>query len=104
MIRRELKNHEQLRVSSGCLVCFTSTIDYNVEMMKGGFTNIIGSGEGLFITTFTGPGIVWLQGQPPNRMIQEITRRVPSSGSGGFGFVVPIGGSGTSGGSEEATS
>jgi hypothetical protein len=28
-------------------------------------------GEGLFVTTLTGPGTVWLQGQPPQRMIGE---------------------------------
>lgn len=69
-------------------------------MIKG-FTNVFAGGEGLFMTTLTGPGVVWLQGQPPQRMISEIARRVPS----GAGFVVPIGmggggGSGGSGGEE----
>lgn len=48
------------------------------------------------MTTLTGPGVVWLQGQPPERMISEIARRVPSRG--GIGFGVPIGGGGDSGG------
>ena len=48
-------------------------------MMKG-FKNVLFGGEGLFITTLTGPGIVWLQGMPPQRMISEIARRVPSRG------------------------
>lgn len=97
MIRRELKSGEQLRISSGCLVCFTEGIDYDVQMIQGGITNIIGSGEGLFLTTLTGPGIVWLQGQPPDRMMSEIARRVPSGG----GMILPIpmgGGSSSSGG------
>jgi hypothetical protein len=62
-------------------------------MIKG-FANVFAGGEGLFMTTFTGPGIVWLQGQPPQRMISEIARRVPS---GGLGFAIPIGGMGGSG-------
>ena len=57
-----------------------------------GFKNVLFGGEGLFVTTLTGPGIVWLQGQPPQRMISEIARRVPSGG--GLGLAIPIGGSG----------
>lgn len=55
-------------------------------------------GEGLFVTTLTGPGTVWLQGQPPQRMIGEIARRVPSGG--GIGIPIPIGGGGSSSGGE----
>ncbi len=67
--------------------------------MMPGFKNVLFGGEGLFITTLTGPGVVWLQGQPPQRMISEIARRVPS---GGVGFGVPLfgGGGGSSGGGE----
>lgn len=101
LIRRELKSGEQLRISSGCLVCFTEGVDYDVQMMGGGITNIIGSGEGLFLTTLTGPGIVWLQGQPPDRMMSEIARRAPSSG-GGMILPIPVGG-GTGSSSESST-
>ena len=100
MIRRELKRGEQLRISSGCLVCFTEGVEYDVQMIQGGITNIIGSGEGLFLTTLTGPGIVWLQGQPPDRMMSEIARRVPSGG--GMILPIPMGGGG-SGGSGDST-
>ena len=51
------------------------------------------------MTTLTGPGVVWLQGQPPQRMISEIARRVPS---GGVGFGIPIGGGGGEGGEESS--
>lgn len=59
--------------------------------MVPGFKNVLFGGEGLFMTTLTGPGTVWLQGQPPQRMISEIARRVPS---GGIGLAVPIPGMG----------
>ncbi len=58
--------------------------------MMQGYKNVLFGGEGLFVTTLKGPGIVWLQGQPPQRMISEIARRVPSGG--GIGLAVPIGG------------
>lgn len=94
MIRRELDTGEELRISSGCLVGFSEGVDYDVQMVKG-FQNVIAGGEGLFMTTLTGPGVVWLSGMPPQRMISEIARRVPSGG--GIALGVPIGGS-TSGG------
>jgi len=96
LIRRDLGAGETLRISSGCLVAFSSGVDYDVQMIKG-FTNVFASGEGLFMTTLTGPGVVWLQGQPPERMISEIARRVPS---GGPGMVIPVGGVGGGGGGE----
>jgi uncharacterized protein (AIM24 family) len=102
IIRRDLKDQEQLRISSGCLVAFTDGVDYDVQMIQGGITNIIGSGEGLFLTTLTGPGIVWLQGQPPDRMMGEIARRVPSGG--GMILPIPMGGGGGSSSSGESTS
>ena len=97
LIRRDLEDGEQLRISSGCLVGFSEGVDYDVQLVKG-FANVIAGGEGLFMTTLTGPGVVWLQGQPPQRMISEIARRVPS---GGLGFMVPMGGGGGGDGGSE---
>ena len=91
LIRRDLGEGEKLRISSGCLVAFSYGIDYDIEQMKG-FKNVVFGGEGLFVTTLTGPGVAWLQGQPADRMISEITRRAPSGG--GIGLAVPIGGMG----------
>ena len=50
---------------------------------------------------FCAKGHVWLQGMPPQRMISEIARRVPS----GIGLAVPIGvvGGGGSGGGSDGT-
>lgn len=66
--------------------------------MMPGVKNAMFGGEGLFITTLTGAGTVWLQGQPPQRMIGEIARRVP----GGGGMIMPVGmgGGGGEGGGE----
>ena len=79
-------------------------------MIKG-FANVFAGGEGLFMTTLTGPGVVWLQGQPAQRMISEIARRVPSGGGGvyiggggGGGGGGGESGSGESGGSGESSS
>ena len=100
LIRRDLAEGERLRISSGCLVAFSVGVDYDVQMVTG-FTNVLAGGEGLFLTTLTGPGTVWLQGQPAHRMIGEIARRVPSGS--GLGLVVPVGGVGGGGGGGDAS-
>lgn len=43
-------------------MCFDNSVKYDIEMLKGGM-NIFLGGEGLFITTLTGPGKVMLQTQ-----------------------------------------
>lgn len=97
LIRRDLEPGEELRISSGCLVGFSQGVAYDVQMIKG-FKNVFAGGEGLFMTTLTGPGVVWLQGQPAQRMISEIARRVPSGG--GIGLAVPMGVGGGGGDAE----
>ncbi len=98
VVKKTLRPNETLRVSSGSLVAMTSTIEYDVTMMSG-FKNVLFGGEGLFITTLTGPGTVWLQGMPIDRMVSEIARRVPSGG--GIGLGIPLGVGGGSGSSSE---
>ena len=90
LIRKELEEGEELRVASGALVAFSQGVDFDIQTVPG-FKNVLFGGEGLFVTSLTGPGTVWLQGQPPQRMISEIARRVPS---GGIGLAVPLGGMG----------
>ena len=93
LVKKQLSEGETLRISSGSLVAMTKDVAFDVTTMPG-FKNVLFGGEGLFVTTLTGPGTVWLQGMPADRMISEIARRIPS---GGIGIGVPIGmGSGSS--------
>lgn len=82
-----LRPGENLRVTSGSLVAFERSVNYDVQMVKG-ISNAMFGGEGLFMTTLTGPGRIWIQGMPPDRMIAAISQRVPSGG--GIGLGVPI--------------
>lgn len=103
LVKKELELGETLRISSGSLVAFTHGVEYDVQTMPG-FKNVLFGGEGLFVTTLTGPGTVWLQGMPPDRMISEIVRRIPAGS--GIGLGVPVvggGGGGTKDGVEGAT-
>jgi uncharacterized protein (TIGR00266 family) len=98
LVEKDLSEGETLRVSSGSIVAFTSTVDYDIQMIPG-IKNAMFGGEGLFVTTLKGPGKVWLQGMPADRMISEIARRVPS---GGIGLGIPLGVGGGGGGGEGA--
>lgn len=53
LIQRELKEGETLRVSSGSVVAFSTSVQYDVQTVPG-FKNVVFGGEGLFITKLTG--------------------------------------------------
>jgi uncharacterized protein (TIGR00266 family) len=90
LVEKELEEGEVLRVTCGSIVAFESTVEYDIQMLSG-IKNIMFGGEGLFVTTLTGPGKIWLQGMPPDRMIAEIASRVPAGS--GLGPVIFLGGS-----------
>ena len=69
----------------------------DIQTMPG-FKNVLFGGEGLFVTTLTGPGTVWLQGLTPQRMVSDIARRVPG---GGGGMILPVGMGGGGEGGED---
>ena len=102
IVRRDLEAGETLRVTSGSVVAFTSTVQYDVQVMAG-IQNAMFGGEGLFVTTLTGPGQVWLQGMPPDRMIATIASRVPAGGGLGVMPVMMGGGEGEGAGADGAT-
>lgn len=73
-----LKAGERLRVDSGCLVAMTKDIDFDVELVGGVKTALFG-GHGLFLTTVCGPGTVWLQSLPFNRLASRVFAAAPTT-------------------------
>lgn len=71
VIERDLAAGEKLRVDTGCVAAFQSTVDYDI-LMAGGFKNALFGGEGLFLATLTGPGRVYLQTLPFSRLADRI--------------------------------
>jgi uncharacterized protein (TIGR00266 family) len=63
IIEKDLAAGETLRVDTGCLVAFATTVDYDIQFV-GGFKNALFGGEGLFLAKMTGPGKVYLQSLP----------------------------------------
>ncbi|MCY3742365.1 MAG: TIGR00266 family protein [Candidatus Poribacteria bacterium] len=76
VIKKKL-NNEVLRVDTGCLVAFSSSVDYNIEMVKG-LKSMFFGGEGLFLATLQGTGIVYLQSLPFSRLADRIIEQIPS--------------------------
>ena len=79
IIEKDLAAGEVLRVDTGCLVALTSSVSYNIEMVKGIKSAVFG-GEGLFFATLKGPGKVWLQSLPFSRMADRIISSARSTG------------------------
>ena len=73
IIKRELGPMERLRVDTGCLVGFEKGVNYDIQFI-GGVKNALFGGEGLFLTTLTGPGTVYLQSLPFSRIADRINK------------------------------
>lgn len=92
IIKREMKG-ETLRVDTGCLVAFTNGIHYDIER-TGNLKSMVFGGEGLFLTTLTGHGTVWLQSLPFSRLADRILANAPSAGGSATGEGSVLGGIG----------
>ncbi len=82
VIEKDLAAGETLRVDTGCIVAFATTVDYDIQFV-GGFKNAIFGGEGLFLARLTGPGKVYLQSLPFSRLVDRIKRGISFSQGGG---------------------
>ncbi len=90
VVRRELRN-SRLRVDTGCLVAFTSGIDYSIER-AGNLKSMLFGGEGIFLATLRGTGTVWLQSLPFSRLADRILANAPSVGGSDRGEGSVLGG------------
>ncbi len=82
VVEKDLAAGETLRVDTGCIVAFQTTVSYDIQFV-GGFKNALFGGEGLFLATLTGPGKVYLQSLPFSRLVDRIKRGINVSQSGG---------------------
>lgn len=71
ILERELGIGETLKVDTGCIVAFTSRVNYDIQFVKG-IRNMVFGGEGLFYAELRGPGKVWLQSLPVSRLAARI--------------------------------
>lgn len=78
VVKKKLQN-ETIRVDTGCLACFSSGIDYNIER-AGNLRSMFFSGEGAFLATLSGTGTIYLQSLPFSRLADRILASAPASG------------------------
>jgi len=71
VFEKELTAGEIIKIDTGCIVGFTSTVNYDIQLV-GGIKNTIFGGEGVVFATLTGPGKVWIQTLPVSRLAGRI--------------------------------
>ncbi|MBI4906773.1 MAG: TIGR00266 family protein [Acidobacteria bacterium] len=62
---------ETLQVDTGCVVAFEESVNYDIQFVGSIKTAIFG-GEGIFLTTLTGPGKVVVQSMTLQKMRREL--------------------------------
>lgn len=82
VVRRELKAGEIVFVDTGCVVAYTTGVDFDIQYVGKIKTALFG-GEGVFLAKMTGPGHVWLQSLPFSRLASRIFAAAPQTGGGG---------------------
>ena len=80
LVERVLQPGETIKVDTGNVAAFEEQVQYQVQMIKG-FKNILFGGEGLFLTTLTGPGRVWLQTMTLPSFAKQLIPYLPKSSS-----------------------
>ncbi len=90
VVKKELHN-EELLVDTGCLVAFTSGIDYDIRR-AGNLKSMIFGGEGVFLASLRGSGTVYLQSLPFSRLADRIIQSAPVVGGDDRGEGSVLGG------------
>ena len=75
-VERILAPGEVLKVDTGNVVAFDTSVSYDIETVKG-LGNIFLGGEGLFLTKLTGPGRIILQTQNFNDSAGRVISMMP---------------------------
>ena len=75
-IEYDLQPGEKMVVDTGYTVMMDSTVNLEVEMVKG-VKNVLFGGEGLFNTTLTGPGKIMLQSMPVSSTAMVLYKYMP---------------------------
>ena len=76
----ELKAGEQYKVSSSNAVAWEDTVSYDISSV-GGIKTALFSGEGLFVTTLTGPGKIVIQSMTLGDLAMALYPYMPQSSS-----------------------
>jgi uncharacterized protein (TIGR00266 family) len=76
IIERYLQPGEVVKVDTGLVVGFDEQVDYDIAL-AGGVGTVLFGGDGLFLTTLTGPGKVILQSMNLGRLAASLVPYLP---------------------------
>lgn len=71
VMEKQLLPGESLKVDTGCVVAYESSVDFDIQMVRG-IKNMVFGGEGMFFAHLKGPGKVWIQSLPISRLAGRI--------------------------------
>jgi uncharacterized protein (AIM24 family) len=81
IVERELAAGETLHVDTGCVVAFTSGVNFDIQSV-GSVKSMLFGGEGVFLATLQGPGKVWIQSLPFSRLAGRMMSAAYQKGGG----------------------
>lgn len=68
---------QTFKVDTGNVAMFDESINYDIKMVKG-LKNVFLGGEGLFLTSLTGPGRIYLQSMPIQNLAGQLSKYFPA--------------------------
>jgi len=78
-VELELEYGQSIKVDTGCVVGWESTVRYDIKR-TGGFKKIVFGGEGLFLAQLWGPGKVILQSMSIAQLLRGIMEAMQRGG------------------------
>ncbi len=75
-IEYDLQPGQMMKVDTGHVAMMDASVNLDITTVKG-FKNALFGGEGLFLTTISGPGHVWLQSMPIENVAKNIIPFLP---------------------------
>ena len=78
VIEKQL-NNETIKLDTGCVVAFEESVSYDIQT-TGSLKSMVFGGEGIFLTTLSGTGKVWIQSLPFSRLANNIITHAPNLG------------------------
>ena len=77
LIEYDLAPGQKMVIDTGNVAGFEPTVDIQIQQVPGLKNKLLG-GEGLFNTTLTGPGKIWLQTMPISNVAMAIRPFIPT--------------------------
>ena len=76
-IEYDLATGQTINVDTGHVAMMQQSVQMDITSIKG-FKNVLFGGEGLFLTTLTGPGHIWLQSMTVRNLAQAVIPYIPT--------------------------